>query len=281
VALTPISQIGKLALILGLMISALWAQDRETILYNFTGGADGGYPYYPAHLLQGTDGSIYGTTLYGGSKNCAPLGCGVVFRLSKSSGHWIENPIYSFTGGSDGYNPEYIIMDSKGNIYGLTVYSGTTCCGEVFKLALQPGGGWRFSVLHSFGGTTSDGSFPTTLVIDARITAKGLAAGLSSSFRPHRSVHGRRSSFTDSSPMRLMGPIPTGISSSIVLAISTEQLSTVVKAVPLVRMGVAQFLNFHRTRRVNGPKRCSTNFKDQTDITRNFCQSAVPEICTE
>jgi uncharacterized repeat protein (TIGR03803 family) len=50
-----------------------------TSLYSFTGGKDGGTPYY-AGLVQGRDGSFYGTTLYGGVQN-GSSGFGTVFRL--------------------------------------------------------------------------------------------------------------------------------------------------------------------------------------------------------
>ncbi|PYN92570.1 MAG: hypothetical protein DMD91_32025 [Candidatus Rokuibacteriota bacterium] len=46
-----------------------------TVLYTFTGGTDGGYPY--AGLVQGTDGNFYGTTSQGGA-----VGAGTVFQLT-------------------------------------------------------------------------------------------------------------------------------------------------------------------------------------------------------
>jgi uncharacterized repeat protein (TIGR03803 family) len=49
-------------------------------LYLFTGGNDGGTPY-AAGLVQGSDGSFYGTTLYGGVQN-GTSGLGTVFRLT-------------------------------------------------------------------------------------------------------------------------------------------------------------------------------------------------------
>lgn len=52
---------------------------KETILYNFSGGADGSGPY--ASLLL-EKGNLYGTTTSGGTVNANCTGCGVVFRLT-------------------------------------------------------------------------------------------------------------------------------------------------------------------------------------------------------
>jgi uncharacterized repeat protein (TIGR03803 family) len=54
----------------------------ETVLYSFTGGADGDVPY--AGLIQDAAGNLYGTTAYGGANSTCdpPYGCGVVFRLA-------------------------------------------------------------------------------------------------------------------------------------------------------------------------------------------------------
>ncbi len=46
-----------------------------TVLYSFTGGTDGSWP--ESALIQGTDGNLYGTTVYGGTADD-----GVVFRIS-------------------------------------------------------------------------------------------------------------------------------------------------------------------------------------------------------
>jgi uncharacterized repeat protein (TIGR03803 family) len=47
---------------------------QETVLYNFTGGADGGVPY--GGVIRDSAGNLYGTT-YSGGKH----GSGVVFKL--------------------------------------------------------------------------------------------------------------------------------------------------------------------------------------------------------
>jgi uncharacterized repeat protein (TIGR03803 family) len=54
---------------------------QETVLYNFTGGADGGYP--EGNLIMDKLGNLYGTTYLGGDLACGSgSGCGVVFKLT-------------------------------------------------------------------------------------------------------------------------------------------------------------------------------------------------------
>lgn len=56
---------------------------KETVLYRFTGGADGAEPF--GDLLMDTEGSLYGTTVGGGvSTTCYDVlpGCGVVFKVT-------------------------------------------------------------------------------------------------------------------------------------------------------------------------------------------------------
>jgi uncharacterized repeat protein (TIGR03803 family) len=52
---------------------------KETVLYNFTGGADGKYPY--GGLVRDSKGNLYGTVAEGGGKGCGGSGCGAVFML--------------------------------------------------------------------------------------------------------------------------------------------------------------------------------------------------------
>jgi hypothetical protein len=49
------------------------------VLYTFTGGADGAYPY--AGLTMDRVGNLYGTTQFLGGNGCGGFGCGTVFRL--------------------------------------------------------------------------------------------------------------------------------------------------------------------------------------------------------
>ena len=57
--------------------------------YMFTGGSDGGNPL--GVVIQGSDGSLYGTTLYGGA-----YGSGTVYQLTPSGSGWTETTIHDF-----------------------------------------------------------------------------------------------------------------------------------------------------------------------------------------
>jgi uncharacterized repeat protein (TIGR03803 family) len=134
-------------------------------LYSFQGGQDGANPQ--ARVLFGPDGTLYGTTAYGGD-----AGSGTVFNLRPPATScraaqcpWIETVLYRFTGGSDGGEPGFgeLAFDLAGNIYGTTSYGGMGChayggCGVVFELT-RSGGGWTESVLYRFTGG-SDGFSP-------------------------------------------------------------------------------------------------------------------------
>jgi uncharacterized repeat protein (TIGR03803 family) len=139
----------------------------ESVLYSFTGAADGANP--AAGLLL-KSGSLYGTATFGGDlKDCAfQSGCGVVFALTppaKGSSAWTETAIDRLAG-PDGDNPEGgLAVGSAGQLYGTARYiTGASCCGAVFKLTPPAAGKsvWGKTVLHAFT-TTEDatkGAFP-------------------------------------------------------------------------------------------------------------------------
>ncbi|HUE22201.1 MAG TPA: choice-of-anchor tandem repeat GloVer-containing protein, partial [Bryobacteraceae bacterium] len=82
---------------------------QYSVLFNFTGGADGGQPY--AGVIGDSAGNLYGTTSAGGAANA-----GVVYKLDRSGQ---ETVLYSFTGGADGFEPlAGLIRDPAGNLYG-------------------------------------------------------------------------------------------------------------------------------------------------------------------
>jgi uncharacterized repeat protein (TIGR03803 family) len=117
---------------------------KETVLYSFTGGVDGGNPGY-GDLAFDRSGNIYGTTQYGGAHNQ-----GTVFELGSSGGVWTERVLHSFGATADDgvYPYSGVTVDSSGNLYGTTGEGGTGGVGSIYEL--QPGAGWRETILHSF-----------------------------------------------------------------------------------------------------------------------------------
>jgi uncharacterized repeat protein (TIGR03803 family) len=140
----------------------------ETVLHAFAGGSDGEYPV--ASLIRDRAGNLYGTTLDGGTGTCnngtgeAPAGCGIVFEIARNG---TETVLHTFVGGSDGSNPyAALIEDGAGNLYGTTLYGGSTgCndygCGTVFEIASNG----TETVLYAFKGG-SDGAYPTGALIE-------------------------------------------------------------------------------------------------------------------
>ncbi len=122
-----------------------------TLLYTFTGGADGGDPI--GGLIMDAQGNLYGTTAEGGNLGCLH-GCGTVFKLDTTGS---ETVLYSFTGtGGDGYFPSAaLVQDVQGNLYGTTQLGGAYGYGTVFKV--DPSG--SETVLYSFSGA-GDGGDP-------------------------------------------------------------------------------------------------------------------------
>ncbi len=120
-----------------------------TTLYNFAGGKTSGETPWYVTLVQGTNGSLYGTTYNGGAS-----GVGTVFSVTTSG---TQTLLYSFKGGTaDGANPTGgLTLGSDGNFYGTTQQGGTGTQGVVFKMTTAG----VITILHNFNATT-DGAFP-------------------------------------------------------------------------------------------------------------------------
>jgi uncharacterized repeat protein (TIGR03803 family) len=137
-------------------------------LYSFTGREDGGAPI--ARVVFGPNGSLYGTTEFGG-RNCGS-GCGTVFNLKPPAAAcrsalcaWTETVLYAFDGFTDGANPGYgdLIFDAAGNLYGTTYFGGSNAQGVVFELT-PSNGSWTESATYIFSGS-NDGANPYSGVI--------------------------------------------------------------------------------------------------------------------
>jgi uncharacterized repeat protein (TIGR03803 family) len=128
-----------------------------TPLYDFQGGSDGAYPY--ASVIFGSDGSLYGTTAFGGDGTM-----GTVFRLKPQVTTcrtglcpWNETVLFSFDGSNGNQPVGEIVFDAAGSLYGTTSYAGYGSGGTVYKLSPRSGG-WTLAILHSF--SSNDGNEP-------------------------------------------------------------------------------------------------------------------------
>ena len=134
-------------------------------LHYFTAGSDGDVPM--AGLTFGPNGSLYGTTWYGGGCPAYSVGCGTVYKVNPSARvpgsalePWTETVLYNFDGENDGTNPAgEVTFDGAGNIYGTTLGSGTYDGGIVYELT-PSGSNWTETILHTFSWSEDDGYAP-------------------------------------------------------------------------------------------------------------------------
>jgi uncharacterized repeat protein (TIGR03803 family) len=123
-----------------------------TTLYHFCSQSDCTDGYKPlAALVQGTDGSFYGTTYNGGASGC-PGGCGTVFRITSSGS---LTTLHSFDG-TDGFAPvAALVQATNSDFYGVASRGGANAYGTVFKIT--PSG--TLTTLYSFDGTHGNTPF--------------------------------------------------------------------------------------------------------------------------
>jgi uncharacterized repeat protein (TIGR03803 family) len=134
----------------------------ETVLYRFTGQADGAFPQ---DLINDEAGNIYGAT---GGSYMAGNG-GTLFKLDTTGA---LTTLYTFPEGAKGTSPRWrLLRTGQGVFYGVTQFGGntTSCalgtagCGIAFSVNAQ--GTER--VLHTFGEMGGDGEEPSAGLLDA------------------------------------------------------------------------------------------------------------------
>jgi uncharacterized repeat protein (TIGR03803 family) len=147
-----------------------YSSGSETVLYSFQGGDDGEFPTAaPAEL----DGTLYGTTAYGGSSTCVTggPGCGTIFELGVSGTRYRVLHRYRQDGG-DGANPVAPLAGNGKTLYGTTFWGGgRDCetvggCGTVFQLD-SSGGNYR--ILFKFGRREGFAVYPGVAQADGML----------------------------------------------------------------------------------------------------------------
>ena len=118
------------------------------VIYNFD-NTHGAYPY--ARLIQGADGTFYGTTWQGGSH-----GAGVVFRLTAAGSITLLHQ-FDLTDGCLPYAG--LVAASDGNFYGATYNCGSANAGVLFKVTKAG----IYAVLTSFDVTHGGYPSPTPI----------------------------------------------------------------------------------------------------------------------
>jgi len=137
---------------------------KEKVLHTFTDGSDGASPTGP--VIRDAIGNLYGVTPFGGSTQCVPNGCGVVYELQpimlSLNGPWREVTLYEFSNYNVAVTPNTsVTFDSNGNLFG-TAGGGPYGQGVIYELT-HGAGGWSENTIYDFstpgypgGGLTFD-----------------------------------------------------------------------------------------------------------------------------
>jgi len=124
----------------------------KTTLYNFRGYPTDGETPGDSSLIFDNVGNLYGTTAYGGTHACGCCGCGTVFELHSSNGHWSERILHDFSGEKDDRYPFGPILGGNGHLYGTTSGQINGQTGTVFELipASEKKHEWQEQVVYGF-----------------------------------------------------------------------------------------------------------------------------------
>lgn len=158
--------------------------------FNVSGSqSDGSIP--GGNLVAAQDGTIYGTTSYGGGMGTCTVEkglnyCGTLFEYVPGSGNRAgsrEAILYAFKGApADGAQPGSFIANGHGGFYGVTsAGGGGNCdaylgCGTLYELSRPAKGksAWKEHVLHSFAGPPNDGYDPLGSLVLSNGTLYGV-----------------------------------------------------------------------------------------------------------
>jgi uncharacterized repeat protein (TIGR03803 family) len=140
-----------------------------TVLHDFS-GPDGANPAPSHSLVQGTDGTLYGTTFNGGSHDA-----GTVFRMQADGTEFAT--VWEFGATSEaGSHPTGVTLGQDGSLYGVTREGGSAGAGTVFRLSPDGSGGFDATELHGFEDA-GQGENPLSLIVGANGALHGTTEG--------------------------------------------------------------------------------------------------------
>jgi uncharacterized repeat protein (TIGR03803 family) len=99
----------------------------EKVLHDFVYKSAQGWS--PFGGLVDANGTLYGTTQFGGSCASSSAGCGTIFSITTSG---VTTELYSFTGMPDSAGPRSALLDVNGTLYGTSQAGGNKGCKNVF-----------------------------------------------------------------------------------------------------------------------------------------------------
>ncbi len=111
-------------------------------------------------VVQGADGTLYGTTFFGGTNDA-----GTVFKVNTNGGGYGVLRMFTKSGG-DGQNPDAALMQAgNGALYGTTYTGGASNVGTIFTLSTTGGG---YNLLHSFKRFAGDAQSPLGPLLEGK-----------------------------------------------------------------------------------------------------------------
>jgi uncharacterized repeat protein (TIGR03803 family) len=119
-------------------------------VYNFA-DTDGA----PGWGVTRFNGSLYTNALYAGVMGGS---CGSALQLNPATHGYQSVLMHTYVKDQDGCPTGNLVLDSSGNVYGVTQDGGANGWGSIFELS-NSGGTWTETILYSFHGA-SDGGAP-------------------------------------------------------------------------------------------------------------------------
>lgn len=97
---------------------------KEKVLHSFRNF------YQPGQVILDAAGNLYGPV--GGGSGCPRYGCGGVFQFNPATGAY--RVVCAFGHARKGHDPDGVILDAAGNLYGTTALGGAFGDGVVFEV---------------------------------------------------------------------------------------------------------------------------------------------------